>query len=81
MLTFDLEICEFNSHCAISRKRLKGDSWFYKKVCEEILRISNCAPASAETTGDMNEHLGDMNAHLGDMNEHLGNMETVESQV
>lgn len=24
----------------IRRKRLKGDSWFYKKVCEEVLSIT-----------------------------------------
>jgi len=41
MLSFNLEICMFNGHCAIQRKRLRGDAWFYKKICEEILRVSN----------------------------------------
>lgn len=41
VLTFNLEICILGHHCAIQRKRLKGDAWNYKKICEEILRISN----------------------------------------
>ncbi|XP_015789030.1 maternal embryonic leucine zipper kinase [Tetranychus urticae] len=41
MLTFNLEICQFGDKCALQRKRLKGDAWHYKKICEEILRISN----------------------------------------
>lgn len=31
-----------NSHIVgIRRKRLRGDSWFYKKVCEEVLSITS----------------------------------------
>jgi maternal embryonic leucine zipper kinase len=41
IISFDLEIVQFEGHVAIQRKRLKGDSWFYKKICEEILRVSN----------------------------------------
>ncbi|KAI1291711.1 Maternal embryonic leucine zipper kinase [Halotydeus destructor] len=40
-ISFDLEICQFADRCAIQRKRLRGDAWFYKKICEEILRVSN----------------------------------------
>lgn len=36
-----LEVCIYNNQCAIQRKRIKGDAWQYKLVCEEILRISN----------------------------------------
>lgn len=36
-----LEVCIYNNQCAVQRKRIKGDAWQYKMVCEEILRISN----------------------------------------
>ncbi|VVC39466.1 Protein kinase, ATP binding site,Protein kinase domain,Serine/threonine-protein kinase, active site,KA1 [Cinara cedri] len=46
-LSFELEIClvpsinkENLSVVAIKRKRLKGDSWMYKKICEEILNFT-----------------------------------------
>ncbi|KAK4337186.1 hypothetical protein RND71_044012 [Anisodus tanguticus] len=41
VLTFNLEVCQFHGMIAIQRKRLRGDAWNYKKICEEILRISN----------------------------------------
>ena len=41
VLTFNLEVCRFHGKIAIQRKRLRGDAWNYKKVCEEILKISN----------------------------------------
>lgn len=39
-LAFDLEVCYHskNGSVAIRRKRVKGDSWHYKKYCEDILR-------------------------------------------
>ncbi|XP_027202280.2 LOW QUALITY PROTEIN: maternal embryonic leucine zipper kinase-like [Dermatophagoides pteronyssinus] len=40
-LKFDLEICQFNGLCVIHRKRLNGDAWNYKKICELILQLSN----------------------------------------
>lgn len=46
-LSFELEICLVPSInrenvpvVAIKRKRLKGDSWMYKKICEEILNFT-----------------------------------------
>lgn len=36
-----LEVCVYNNQCAIQRKRIQGDAWQYKLICEEILRISN----------------------------------------
>ncbi|XP_050542593.1 maternal embryonic leucine zipper kinase-like [Daktulosphaira vitifoliae] len=46
-LSFELEIClvpsmnkNNGSVVAIKRKRLKGDSWMYKKICEEILNFT-----------------------------------------
>lgn len=46
-LSFELEICLVPSMnkenvpvVAIKRKRLKGDSWMYKKICEEILNFT-----------------------------------------
>lgn len=46
-LSFELEIClvpSLNKEdlpiVAIKRKRLKGDSWMYKKICEEILNFA-----------------------------------------
>ncbi|OTF71036.1 Kinase associated domain containing protein [Euroglyphus maynei] len=40
-LKFELEICRFNGLCVIHRKRLNGDAWNYKKICELILQLSN----------------------------------------
>lgn len=35
----------------IRRKRLKGDSWFYKKVCEEVLTLTaTCFKATLESS-------------------------------
>ena len=41
-LAFDLEVCQHakNGAVAVRRKRIKGDSWHYKKYCEDILRQS-----------------------------------------
>ncbi|RWS26376.1 maternal embryonic leucine zipper kinase-like protein 1, partial [Leptotrombidium deliense] len=41
VLNFTLEVCKYGDCCAIQRNRLHGDAWHYKKICEEILRISN----------------------------------------
>lgn len=51
-----LEVCFYNNQCAIQRKRIKGDAWQYKLVCEEILRVSN-ASATITTTTDNNQVL------------------------
>ncbi|XP_023220940.1 maternal embryonic leucine zipper kinase-like isoform X1 [Centruroides sculpturatus] len=42
MLTFELEVCLLQKQklLGIRRKRLKGDSWHYKKICEEVLRLA-----------------------------------------
>lgn len=45
-----LEVCLYNNQCAIQRKRIKGDAWQYKMVCEEILRISNASASMAPPT-------------------------------
>lgn len=40
-LAFDLEVVEVVMHKTIMhgvyRKRVKGDAWHYKKLCEDIL--------------------------------------------
>ena len=54
-----LEVCSYNGQCAIQRKRIRGDAWQYKMICEEILRISNTSEGNvlenrhqnANTTG------------------------------
>ncbi|CAB4021636.1 maternal embryonic leucine zipper kinase-like [Paramuricea clavata] len=40
VLDFELEVCEIPrlELIGIRRKRLKGDTWAYKKICEEILK-------------------------------------------
>lgn len=47
-LSFELEVClvhstvnKQDSVIGIRRKRLKGDAWCYKKVCEQILKLTN----------------------------------------
>ncbi|KAF6025755.1 MELK [Bugula neritina] len=39
-LAFDLEVCQHSKSGAVAvrRKRVKGDSWHYKKYCEDILK-------------------------------------------
>ncbi|KAK3884528.1 hypothetical protein Pcinc_011201 [Petrolisthes cinctipes] len=41
-LSFELEVCRVPhlDVVGIRRKRLKGDAWIYKRVCEEILRLT-----------------------------------------
>lgn len=56
-IRFTLEVCNYGNQCAIQRKRIKGDAWQYKLICEEILRISNSiaaqvAPAAKPNQGD-----------------------------
>ncbi|KAK9506875.1 hypothetical protein O3M35_008728 [Rhynocoris fuscipes] len=46
-LSFELEICMVKlcgmneAQVGIRRKRLKGDSWCYKQVCEQVLKLTN----------------------------------------
>ncbi|XP_050724800.1 maternal embryonic leucine zipper kinase-like [Eriocheir sinensis] len=61
-LSFELEVCRV-AHLdvvGIRRKRLKGDAWIYKRVCEEILRLtqSSAAPTSAVHSGAPRTTLG-----------------------
>ncbi|XP_054706769.1 maternal embryonic leucine zipper kinase-like [Uloborus diversus] len=49
-LRFELEVCQLVKHklaVGVLRKRLEGDAWHYKRVCEEILRLAllNTSPA------------------------------------
>lgn len=41
-LSFELEVCKVSrlDIIGIRRKRLKGDAWIYKRVCEEVLRLA-----------------------------------------
>ena len=41
-LSFELEVCRIPNLnvVGIRRKRLKGDAWCYKRVCEEVLRLA-----------------------------------------
>ena len=41
-LSFELEVVRVPSldMVGIRRKRLKGDAWIYKRVCEEVLRLA-----------------------------------------
>lgn len=47
-LSFELEVCLIptsanasGSVVGIRRKRLKGDAWCYKKICEDVLKMAN----------------------------------------
>jgi len=48
-LSFELEVCRIPNLnvVGIRRKRLKGDAWCYKKVCEEVLRMTAAGGARA----------------------------------
>jgi len=37
VLKFELEICQVNNNYGIRRKRLKGDAFVYKRICESII--------------------------------------------
>lgn len=46
-LRFELEVCQLPKHrsaVGIRRKRLQGDAWYYKRVCEEVLRQASIDP-------------------------------------
>lgn len=47
-LSFELEVCLIPrvDMVGIRRKRLKGDAWCYKRVCEEVLRMTSVQPAA-----------------------------------
>jgi maternal embryonic leucine zipper kinase len=41
-LSFDLEIVQLkNKELGIRRKRVKGDTWHYKKYCEDVIKSAN----------------------------------------
>jgi len=41
-LAFDLEVCAIPkmTFVGVCRKRVKGDTWHYKKLCEDILNTA-----------------------------------------
>lgn len=41
-LTFELEVCLLAKHnvVGVRRKRLEGDPWYYKKICEEVQKLA-----------------------------------------
>ena len=47
-LSFELEVCLIPrvDVVGIRRKRLKGDAWCYKRVCEEVLRMASIQTAA-----------------------------------
>lgn len=52
-LNFELEVCRVPhlDVVGIRRKRLKGDAWIYKRVCEEVLRLAqNSSTATPNTS-------------------------------
>jgi hypothetical protein len=41
-LAFDLEVVQLKTkQLGIRRKRVKGDTWHYKKYCEDVIRSAN----------------------------------------
>ena len=42
-LAFDLEVVQMQKMnlMGVRRKRVKGDTWHYKKLCEDILSAAN----------------------------------------
>ncbi|XP_068219010.1 maternal embryonic leucine zipper kinase-like [Palaemon carinicauda] len=53
-LSFELEVCRVPrlDVVGIRRKRLKGDAWIYKRVCEEVLRLAQSSSNSNTPTSD-----------------------------
>ncbi|KAK7070425.1 hypothetical protein SK128_005320, partial [Halocaridina rubra] len=51
-LSFELEVCRVPrlDVIGIRRKRLKGDAWIYKRVCEEVLRLAQCSSSGTSPT-------------------------------
>ena len=47
-LSFELEVCMIPSVnvVGIRRKRLKGDAWCYKRVCEQVLKMASIQAAA-----------------------------------
>lgn len=59
-LSFDLEIVQIkNKQLGIRRKRVKGDTWHYKKYCEDVIKSANlnvtsmnCSPIVMHQSGN-----------------------------
>lgn len=51
-LAFDLEVVALKTkQLGIRRKRVKGDTWHYKKYCEDVIRSANvCFPGGASSS-------------------------------
>jgi len=55
-LAFDLEVVQLKTkQLGIRRKRVKGDTWHYKKYCEDVIRSANiCFPNSGYSSMNNN---------------------------
>ncbi|CAG0896287.1 unnamed protein product [Cyprideis torosa] len=42
-VSFELEVCQIPgmNYLGVRRKRLKGDAWAYKKICEQVLALAS----------------------------------------
>lgn len=56
-LRFELEVCRIPrlDVIGIRRKRLKGDAWIYKRVCEEVLRLAQSSSATNTPTSSSSD--------------------------
>ena len=56
-LAFDLEVVKVTVNkvmlTGVCRKRLKGDAWHYKKLCEDILRVAGGSTNDDPATWDL----------------------------
>lgn len=63
-LAFDLEVVQLKTkQLGIRRKRVKGDTWHYKKYCEDIIKSANicfsgypCSIPNATPTQTRQQH-------------------------
>ncbi len=61
-LAFDLEVVQLKTkQLGIRKKRVKGDTWHYKKYCEDVIHSANicCAGFSG---GNMSSEVGTQSA-------------------
>ncbi len=56
-LSFDLEIVQLKTkQLGIRRKRVKGDTWHYKKYCEDVIKSANICVTQVQCSPIPQQH-------------------------
>lgn len=68
-LAFDLEVVQLKTkQLGIRRKRVKGDTWHYKRYCEDVIRSSNVGCSASSSTLNIQAAAGMANSGISPPN-------------